>query len=175
MPEHLKANNFLAFLLISVGTLVLIASLGYGFFHYNLTNPGNAPLPDSLVDLPIKTHAFGRQAVGEINQLHGLEFPLLSGAVGHYGDQGQTTLWISGAPNPSMADKLTAKMVERIAEGDSPFRPTNERQDENRTIYALDGHGQKHFYFRSGKLVVWLAADVEIADQALAETLIFYP
>jgi hypothetical protein len=175
MSERLIAKNLLPHLLISIGILILVASLGYGFYHYTLTNPGNAPLPDSLADLPLKSHAFGRQAVDQIHQLHGLEFPLSSGAVGFYGDQGQATLWISGTPSQSLAAKLTAQMMERIAEGNSPFTPTSAHQFDARTLYALEGHGQEHFYYQSGKLVVWLAADAEIADAALAKTLNFYP
>jgi hypothetical protein len=35
--------------------------------------------------------------------------------------------------------------------------------------------GQKHFYFQSGELIVWLAANVQDAELTLAESLTFYP
>jgi hypothetical protein len=35
--------------------------------------------------------------------------------------------------------------------------------------------GQKHFYFQSGDLLIWLAADQEIAEQAISQVLEFYP
>jgi len=175
MLERLKSKRLFGLILIFVGGLILIASLGYVFFHYCLTNPSHAPLPESLAGFPLNSHSFGVRAVGEINQLHGLEFPLSSGAVGMYGTQGQAKLWISGSPNKIMAVKLMDDMVDRIAEGNSPFTPTGELIDNDRTVYALDGHGQIHYYYQSGKLIVWLAADADIADQALAETLTFYP
>ncbi len=35
--------------------------------------------------------------------------------------------------------------------------------------------GQRHFYFQSAAQVIWLAADPEMAEQALKEALAFYP
>ena len=175
MLERLKSKHIFALLLILLGVLILVGSLGYGFYSYRLTNPESAPLPQSLAGLPLNIHIYGKDAVNDINQLHGLAFPLSSGAVGIYGDQKQATLWISGTSSKSMAAKLTANMVMRIAEGNSPYTPIGESTDRNRTIFALEGHEQKHFYFQSGNLVVWLAANTEIAENALTETLVFYP
>ena len=68
-------------------------------------------------------------------------------------------------------------MRDKIARtsGSSPFSPVGERKDGSRTIYELDGMGQKHFYFQSGKLIVWLAVDLESAEEVLAQVLKFYP
>jgi hypothetical protein len=66
-------------------------------------------------------------------------------------------------------------MKDKIAEGNSPFTPTGERPDGSRVIYELGGMGQKHFYFQSGDLLIWLAADVDLAEQALGQVLVFYP
>ena len=70
---------------------------------------------------------------------------------------------------------MTSAMQEKIAEGNSPFTPVNEINDRNRTIYVLEGMGQKHFYFQSGNLVIWLASDEATADQALQQILEAYP
>jgi hypothetical protein len=35
--------------------------------------------------------------------------------------------------------------------------------------------GQRHFYFQSGSLVVWLAADDTLAEPALEQVAAFYP
>jgi hypothetical protein len=165
----------LPFLLVGAGLLLLLGSLGYLAYSHFINNPGPAPLPESLAAFPLSAHRFGAQAVAEINQLHGLAFPLSAGAVGVYGEAGQATLWVSGAPTAWQAARLNVEMTARIAEGNSPFTPSGQRQEGGRTVYALDGHGQSHFYFQAGKLLVWLAVDPEHADQALAEALRFYP
>jgi hypothetical protein len=53
--------------------------------------------------------------------------------------------------------------------------PIEERADGKRSIYVLDGMGQRHFYYQSDRLVIWLAADPEMAEQALDQVLEVYP
>lgn len=175
MPEHLRTERIVPLLLISLGIIILFGSIGFGVYNYALSNPGDAPLPNSISGLALKSPAFGKGAVEEINQLHGLRFPLFSGAVGIYGKENQAILWISGMPTRFLAKKLILEMEERIAEGNSPFTPVNEYTDNSRTIYELDGHGQKHFYFQSKNLIVWLAVDIDLIESTLAEVLEFYP
>lgn len=175
MPERLRLRNALPYMLISFGVVILIGSFGFSFYQFILEHPQKAPLPDSLHEYSLAYHSIGKQAIEEINQLHGLKFPLTSGAVGVYGTEKQAILWISGTPARFLAKKLLLDMEARIAEGNSPFTPTNQITDTNRTIYELDGHGQKHYYFQSKKLLVWLAVDIELAESTLAEVLEFYP
>ncbi len=63
----------------------------------------------------------------------------------------------------------------KIARGGTPFSSVQEWQDDQRTIYELQGLGQQHFYFRSNRLLVWLAVDEKDAGQAIREILTFYP
>jgi hypothetical protein len=65
-------------------------------------------------------------------------------------------------------------MHARIAEGNSPFIALGDLELEGFTVYALDGMGQAHYFWRSGNLVVWLAADVPVAQQAILESIEFY-
>ena len=162
-------------LLIVLGGLLLAITLGYWRFSAAIASPEPAPLPQSLAGLPLTTATYGSQAVAEVTRLHKLAVPLSSGAVGMYGNRGQAVLWVSGTPVQPMAVRMVADMRDRIAEGNSPFTPRAERVEGKRTVYELDGMGQKHFYFRSASLVIWLAADPDIAEQALQETLVFYP
>jgi hypothetical protein len=75
-----------------------------------------------------------------------------------------------------MAAEMVREMTGKIAEGRSPFTPTGVRQAAaGRSVYELVGMGQRHFYFQSANLVVWLAADESIADKAVSEGLLFYP
>ena len=168
-------NRTIAIVLIVLGAAFILASAGYYLLLQVLDNPGLEPLPGQLAGLPRVSQVTGASAVLEINQMHGKEFPLTSGAVGIYGDGRQATLWISGAPGGWMAERILIQMRDKIADGESPFVPLGERQLDGRTVYELNGLGQKHFYFRSGNLIIWLAADGNLADGALKQSLEFYP
>ncbi len=65
-------------------------------------------------------------------------------------------------------------MREKIAQGNSPFTSINEIYDRNRKVYTLEGMGQKHYYFQSENLVIWLAVDPAFADDALQQILEVY-
>ncbi len=165
----------LSILLIALGLLTLFFSLGTYLLNRALASPSAAPLPDQIADLPRITQVYGAEAVVEINRLHVKEFLLTSGAVGVYWTKNQATLWVSGAPLEIVAQQILIAMRDKIAEGNSPFQQTGERQDVERIVYELDGLGQKHFYFRSGKLIVWVGVDEPYADRVLVDILEFFP
>ncbi|HLB47871.1 MAG TPA: hypothetical protein VJL59_12760 [Anaerolineales bacterium] len=161
--------------LIAVGVLVLLAAIGYGAYAEALANPGAAAVPDAVAGARLAQKTVGPEAVAEVTRLHGKEFPLTSGAMATYGS-GTATLWVTGVPASPMAAEMVRAMTNKIAEGRSPFTPTkNTREINGRAVYELSGMGQRHFYFQSGSLVIWLAADEAIAEKALMETLTFYP
>ncbi len=163
-------------LLIGLGlALILIAGLGFTLFLNTPAQAGEAPLPASLAGLPLGRAVYGEQALFEIEQLHGKTLPLASAAVGQYGAGGEATLWVAGTPSSVSATLMVRKMERLIETGDSPFRPEETRQVKGRAVYVLIGMGQRHYYYRSGSLVIWLAADSAIAEQVLTEVMDFYP
>ena len=164
----------LSFILVVLGTLIVFASFGWAYVENSIGHPAGLILPGRLAGLPITSQMTGPQAVADFSNLHGEQFPLTSGAVGIYGNN-QVTLWVAGAPLNLMAARLVNAMRDKIAEGNSPFTPIGESLDSNRTIYALEGMGQKHFYFQSHNLVIWVAANADIADAALQQLKEIYP
>jgi hypothetical protein len=130
-------------------------------------------LPDQLAGLPLTETKSGDQAISEFTDLHGKEFPVTSGAVGVYGDL-EITLWIAETASDPIALELTNAMQVKIAEGNSPFIPMDVIKDRNRNVYALEGMGQRHYYFQSHNLVVWLAVNPSFADKALQQILEVY-
>lgn len=160
---------------ILLGLLLASSGVGYALFSQAVDNPDAAPLPERIAGLPLVGRSAGWQAVGELTRLHGKGFPLSSGAVGMYGDQHQVKLWVAGTPVQPLASRMLAAMEDKIAEGNSPFTPLGEHSDGGRVIYELEGMGQKHFYFQSGNLLIWLAADTDLAEEALTQILEFYP
>jgi hypothetical protein len=154
-------------LILSAGAFLLYTS--------EVRNPDDVVLPDNLAGYPLRAALYGEQAIADVSRLHGKEFPLSSGGMGIYGDQGEVMLWATGTLADFLASRMLDDMEQTIALSDSPFRPIGEIIRADRRIYELDGMGQRHFYFQAGKLVIWLAADSTLADDALRETLEFYP
>jgi len=165
----------IALLLAVAGAALLLFAGGTWLYTFLKAGPGAAPLPEMLAGLPLVQETSGAAAVEELTRMHGMGFPFTSGAVGRYGVGEQAVIWVSGFSSASMADQMTAEMHARIAEGRSPFKPVGQRRAGWHTIYELDGMGQKHFYFRSGELVIWLAVDERLAEEALLQILVFYP
>jgi hypothetical protein len=166
--------RYLAFILVVAGLALVVGAAGWLYYHSLVSNPGAEPLPDTIAGLPLTRALTGRPAVQEINHLHGLSFSITSGAVGFFGGQ-QVVVWVSGSPLGFLAGQMQNEMEQRIAEGRSPFTPLDTRRESGRAVLALEGLGQQHYYFRSGRQLVWLAADAGLAEQALAEVLEFYP
>jgi hypothetical protein len=116
----------------------------------------------------------GEQAIEDVAQMHGKEFPVTYGAIAVYGNR-EITLWVSGAPSRDIALQMTNAMRrDKIAQGNSPFTPTKGLTDNDRTIYVLEGMGQTHYYFQSENRVIWLAVDPAFADKALQQILEVY-
>ncbi|GAB4262672.1 MAG: hypothetical protein Kow0080_00230 [Candidatus Promineifilaceae bacterium] len=163
-------------ILFGLGAAVIVGGLAYWQFLQAIERPSAAALPETLAGLPQVEARFGPDAVAVVADLHGKQFPLSSGAYGMYGEHGRMAmLWVAGTPAKAMAARMVAEMEEAIAKGESPFTPTGTREVNGRTLYELTGMGQRHFYFQSGSLVVWLAADEPITTVALEEAMQFYP
>lgn len=161
--------------IIIVGILMIVSSLVYWRFSVTNDRPGLTGLPKSLVGLPLTTATYGTDAVNEITRMHGKEFPLNSGSMGTYGKNSEATLWVAGFPTETLAAEMVSAMGEKIAAENTPFTPTGEQEMRGRTIYELDGMSQKHFYYQSGVFVIWLAADPQLAELAILQTLDAYP
>lgn len=167
-------KRFFSLGLITVGILLLSGVVAWSYFGNLTKQPGEVSLPDSIAGIKITNITTGDQAVAEFENLHGKQFPVTSGAIGVYGNR-EITLWAAGAPSEAIALEMTNAMQEKISKGNSPFTPIEQFDQGNRTIYVLEGMGQKHYYFQSKNLVIWLAVGPALADQALQQTLEVYP
>jgi hypothetical protein len=160
--------------LITAGLLLSLAALGQIYRSDGEPVATSGILPIQIAGLDLNSSESGEAAISEFTSMHGKEFPVVSGEIGHYGN-GWITLWVAGTSTDSIAAQMVESMRARIAEGKSPFTPETEIQSGHRTIYVLNGIGQRHFYFQSKNLVIWLASDASVADRALQQTLEVYP
>ena len=159
--------------LIAVGILLATGAAAWAYVNSRVNQSTDVFLPDSIAGLPITNYTTGADAIAEFADLHGKSFPVTDGAVGIYGNR-EITLWVASTTSDSVAQELTDAMQKRIAEGNSPFTPINEINDRNRKVYVLEGMGQRHYYFQSKNLVIWLAADAAMAEKALQQILEVY-
>lgn len=160
--------------LIAAGVLLISGAIAWLYINRSISQPTAGALPDSISGISLANATTGEQAITELSDMHGREFPIEFGAIGVYGNR-EITLWVSGAASEAIAAQMTDAMRSKIAQGNSPFTPIDEIQNDNRVVYVLDGMGQKHYYFQSKKLVIWLAADPAIADAAIQQILEVYP
>ncbi len=160
-------KRFFPLTLVALGILLSFAAFG------QLYRDNRAGLPTQIAGLDLTSSVSGESAIVEFTSMHGKEFPVTSGSIGYYGD-GRITLWLAGTDNKSIAIDMVSDMQARIAEGNSPFTPVKQIQDNNRKVYVLEGMGQKHYYFQSKNLVIWLAVDPAFADKALQQVLEVY-
>jgi hypothetical protein len=172
------SSKRLPLLIIGVGVLLVIASITVPIVFKNESET-TAPIPAQIAGLSLASKATGSAALQEFTRLHGKAFPVTSGAKAVYGRSSQVIIWAAGTTSGEAARQLLEAMRDKIAEGAAdnraPFQPSGVEMIGSTEVYALDGMGQKHFYFQSGKYLIWLAADGEIADQALRQALDFYP
>jgi hypothetical protein len=166
---------WLARFLIGLGSIIVLITLGFIFYQQGAERIYPVPMPNSLGDLSLSSRTLGRSALNELSWLHGQEFQLNKGAVGTFGEGGEITLYVAGTPFRFMAGRMLVAMRDKIAQSDMPFTPIAEREIEKRVVYELQGMGQRHFYFRSNDLIIWLAADETQAEEALKQVLEFYP
>lgn len=160
--------------LIVLGTLLIVGALSWVSFGNSAISADAIALPDRLGGQQRTDYRTGAQAMDEFENLHGKQFTLTAGAVGIYGNQ-QITVWVAGTSSDSVAAQMVESMREKIAEGNSPFTPLSRATDKNRSIYVLEGMGQRHFYFQSKNLVVWVAVDPALAETVIQQILEAYP
>jgi hypothetical protein len=115
-----------------------------------------------------------RAALAQMRPLRESHIELRSGAFGVYGG-GAASLWIAAARDTAAAQRLMDEVATRIARGDTPFGRDSLHTLAHRSVHELSGLGQRQFYFRSGRRVVWLSATRDHAAAALEEALRFYP
>ena len=131
------------------------------------------PVPASLVGLDLVDEVTGPQALTEVEQLHGK--PLGEGLdaawIARYGRQGEATLWISRSNREEDAVEMLDRMTVLIEDGGTPFTGLEDIGEDAAPVYQLDGMGQRHYYFRSGTDLYWLAAPPAQAEAALQELL----
>lgn len=164
-------KRILPLVLIAAGLILVFTAISFVLFNPNIILTGEESLPSQVVGLSMVSETRGKGAIRKISSLHGEEFVLETGVIGVYGGNHQITLWVA---RTQQAAEMFSAMKNKIAQGNSPFTLTGERQLSGIVIDQLNGLGQTHFYFQAGDRVIWLAVNQEIAESALQQVFNFY-
>jgi hypothetical protein len=102
----------------------------------------------------------GREAIHEINKLHGMEIDVVQGVIVHYGGSraDQVTIWASEASSRDLAQKQVNVMIEKMKNNPrSPFSGYRTGAIGATPTIGFYGMGQAHSVFRVGSWVYWLS------------------
>lgn len=128
--------------------------------------------PRRLGNLQLLHASQGKEALREINRLHGKEVSAEDGYVAHYEKDGAVAmLYLSRASSTAQAARQLKQMSDRIQRGGSPFFHLKTSKQGDITLYSALGQGQIHYFYQRDSSVLWLAVDALVAKQTLAALL----
>ena len=128
--------------------------------------------PKRLGNLPLLHASQGKEALQEINRLHGKEVGAKDGYVAHYEKDGAAAmLYLAQASSTAQAARQLKQMSDLIQRGGSPFYHLKTSRQGETTLYSALGQGQIHYFYQRDSSVVWLAVDAPVAKQTLADLL----
>ena len=111
--------------------------------------------------------------LAEVQRLTERSIAVRSGGFAVYGG-GAVSVWAASAQDTAAARQWVDDVWARVVAGDTPFHADSVRVVQGRPVRMFSGVGQRHFCFRAGRHVVWLASNAGHAAEALAEALKFY-
>lgn len=123
-------------------------------------------VPAKLGTLSLTQTMTGTEALAEFAQLHGKGFDLVTGYMAHYGKD-QAILWVGQAKDNGSAQTMLDEMAQKIGPDNAMFKDLQPLDISGRTLYSAMGQGQQHFFYAVNDKIVWLAANAELAPDAL--------
>ena len=102
----------------------------------------------------------GREALEEINKLHGRKIQAVKGAIAVYVKKGRkAVVWVSQAPSDRVAFRQVEVMMEKMEKA-SPFYRFTMDKVGCLLVYHFMGLGQEHYLFAQDSSVYWISAPV---------------
>ncbi len=123
-------------------------------------------IPAKLGSLGLTQTMTGTEALAEFAQLHGKGFDLTGGYMAHYGKD-QALLWVGQAKDAASARTLLEEMAQKIGPENAMFKGLQALDISGSTLYSAVGQGQQHFFYAVNDKIVWLAANADLAPDAL--------
>jgi len=76
--------------------------------------------------------------------------------------------------NDDQAHRAFDRMLFKMGDGPAGFSPPTQRQGPEKDIYETTGSGLKHFFYQSGRNVIWWQAEPGIAEETFKTVLTAY-
>ncbi len=131
-----------------------------------------SPLPSAILHLEKTETLTGEEAAEVINHLHQKEVTPAENFVGRYEGEGHSaTYYLSlyGSSEEALAE-LDA-MVESMERGGHVFDHIRKIAIQDHDVWMALGMGQAHYFYAEDNRLIWLAADVPVAEDAIASLL----
>ena len=97
--------------------------------------------------------------------MHGKMTGTHASIIGYYGNsENKNVLYISSFESIESAEKALIKMASKIKHGSPGFTPITTKQTKDGLFYLTNGMGLKHFFYRSGRVLIWWQAEPDKAE-----------
>ncbi len=103
----------------------------------------------------------GKEALREINRLHGKRIQAVKGAIAVYVEENKRAMiWVSQAPSEEVASQQVKLMINKMNKGGSPFFHFSTGRIGCLSFLHFLGLGQEHYLFAKGTSVYWISAPI---------------
>ena len=135
--------------------------------------PALPQLPDKAGPLPRTNIVSGTTAAKFMYRMHGKITGTRSSIIGYYGTDKKNVLYLSSFENLESAEKALFRMAAKIKKGPAEFTPPVAQQTQKGIVFQTSGMGLKHFFYRSGRFLVWWQAEPDKAEKTFSDLYTF--
>lgn len=159
-------------LMIAIQVLLVVGLLAGILISMRGNTGQKMNMPESVAGMRLVKHVEGRDAVSQMDQLHGTDIGVTDGYTAEYAGAGQRLMvWYGRTRNEAAAAELLRMMTEKIGAGNPTFTGLQVMTLEGKTVYSVKSGDGSHYYYRSGDAVVWVAIQSPQPSSIAAEAL----
>jgi len=159
-------------LIVAVQIVLAVGLLAAILFSMQGNTGQKRDMPEQLAGMKLVKHLEGKEAVSQMNQLHGTDIGVTGGFLAEYAGASQRlSVWVGKTNGEAAAAELLRIMTDKIAAGNPTFTGLQKSTLEGKTVFSVQSREGRHYYYQSGDAVVWLAVQapepLSVAREAL--------
>ncbi len=151
---------------------ILLIAVFFCFVNCNGkdTSPVLLKLPGNVGSLRLINTVQGTAASKFMYRMHGKMTGTHASIIGYYGNSdNKNVLYISSFESVESAEKALIKMASKIKKGSAGFTPVTAEQINELLVYQTSGMGLKHFFYQSGRFLIWWQAEPDKSDKTFQD------